>query len=114
MMKKRATSQENMRRFIRAGAKFSMGTDTPAYLNFQQEDPNGNEMQYMVEQGMTPMQVIEASTRIGAEALGLTDQLGTLEVGKLADVIVVAGNPLVDMSAMKRVFVVVKGGVRFK
>ena len=114
MMKKRATSQENMRRFIRAGAKFSMGTDTPAYLNFQQEDPNGNEMQYMIEQGMSPMQVIEASTRIGAEALGLTDRLGTLEVGKLADVIVVAGNPLLDMRAMKRVFVVVKGGVRYK
>jgi imidazolonepropionase-like amidohydrolase len=114
MMKRRATSRENMRRFLRAGAKFSMGTDTPAYLNFQQEDPNANEMKYMAELGMSPMQVIEASTRIGAEALGLTDQLGTLEAGKLADVIVVAGNPLLDMRAMKRIFVVVKGGVRYK
>jgi imidazolonepropionase-like amidohydrolase len=71
-------------------------------------------MAYMVEMGMPPVQVIEASTRIGAEALGLVDQLGTVETGKLADVIVVAGNPLQDMSAMERVAYVIKGGVRYK
>jgi imidazolonepropionase-like amidohydrolase len=114
MQRRRETSRANMRRFIRAGAKFSMGTDTPAFLNFQQEDPNANEMRYMVEMGMTPMQAIEASTRIGAEALGLSRELGTLEVGKLADVIVVAGNPLQDMRAMKRVHAVIKRGVRYK
>jgi imidazolonepropionase-like amidohydrolase len=108
------TSKENMRRFIKAGAKFAMGTDTGSFLNFQQEDPNANEMMYMVEMGMTPMQAIEASTRNGAEALGLLKDLGTIEHGKLADVIVVAGNPLRDMAAMKRVSVVVKGGVRYK
>jgi hypothetical protein len=108
------TSKENMRRFIKAGVKFSMGTDTGAFLDFQQEDPNANEMMYMVEMGMDPVAAIEASTRIGAEALGLTDQLGTVEKGKLADVIVVAGNPLQDMAAMKRVAYVVKGGVRYK
>jgi imidazolonepropionase-like amidohydrolase len=111
---RRETSRENMRRFIRAGAKFSMGTDTPAFMNLQQEDPNANEMRYMVEMGMTPMQVIQASTRNGAEILGLKDKLGTIEAGKWADVIVVAGNPLDDIRAMKRVAVVIKGGVRFK
>jgi predicted amidohydrolase YtcJ len=108
------TSKENMRRFIKAGARFAMGTDTGSFLNFQQEDPNANEMMYMVEMGMSPMQAIEASTRNGAEALGLLKDLGTIETGKLADVIVVAGNPLQDMAAMKRVYVVVKGGVRYK
>jgi imidazolonepropionase-like amidohydrolase len=108
------TSKENMRRFIKAGAKFAMGTDTGSFLNFQQEDPNANEMMYMVEMGMPPMQAIEASTRNGAEALGLLKDLGTIEKGKLADVIVVAGNPLQNMAAMKRVYVVVKGGVRYK
>jgi imidazolonepropionase-like amidohydrolase len=108
------TSKENMRRFIKAGATFAMGTDTGSFLNFQQEDPNANEMMYMVEMGMTPMQAIEASTRNGAEALGLLKELGTIEKGKLADVIVVAGNPLQNMAAMKRVAVVVKGGVRYK
>ena len=108
------TSKENMRRFIKAGAKFAMGTDTGSFLNFQQEDPNANEMMYMVEMGMPPMQAIHASTRNGAEALGLLKDLGTVETGKLADVIVVAGNPLQDMAAMKRVYVVIKGGVRYK
>jgi imidazolonepropionase-like amidohydrolase len=108
------TSKENMRRFIKAGAKFSMGTDTGSFLNFQQEDPNANEMIYMVEMGMTPMEAIIASTRNGAEALGLLTELGTVERGKLADVIVVAGNPLRDMAAMKRVAYVIKGGVRYK
>ena len=107
-------SKENMRRFIMAGAKFSMGTDTGAFLNLQQEDPNAREMMLMVEMGMPPLEVVKASTRNGAEALGLLEDLGTLEAGKLADVIVVAGNPLQDMSVMKRVAVVVKGGVRYK
>jgi imidazolonepropionase-like amidohydrolase len=108
------TSKENMRRFIKAGVKFSMGTDTGAFLDFQQEDPNAMEMMYMVEMGMDPMEVIAASTRYGAEALGMPGQLGTIERGKLADVIVVAGNPLRDMAAMKRVAYVIKGGVRYK
>jgi len=68
----------------------------------------------MVEMGMSPTAVIEASTRNGAEALGLLKDLGTIEKGKPADVIVVAGNPLQDMAAMKRVAFVVKGGVRYK
>lgn len=114
MQKRLRTSKENMRRFIKAGAKFSMGTDTGAFFGFQQEDPNAQEMMYMVEMGMSPMAVIEASTRNGAEALGLLKDLGTVEKGKLADVIVVAGNPLQNMAAMKRVAYVVKGGVRYK
>ncbi len=113
-LRRMLVSKENMRRFIKAGAKFSMGTDTGSFLNFQQEDPNANEMMYMVEMGMTPMQAIEASTRNGADALGLLKELGTLEKGKLADIIVVAGNPLQDMAAMKRVYAVIKGGVRYK
>lgn len=113
-VKRMQTSKENMRRFIKAGAKFSMGTDTGSFLNFQQEDPNANEIAYMVEMGMDPLQAIVASTRNGAEALGLLKDLGTVEPGKLADVIVVAGNPLQNMAAMKRVAYVVKGGVRYK
>ncbi len=103
-----------MRRFIQAGVKFSLGTDTGAFMDFQQEDPNANELMYMVEMGMDPMAALQAGTRNGAEALGLLKDLGTIEKGKLADVIVVAGNPLQNMAAMKRVAYVVKGGVRFK
>jgi imidazolonepropionase-like amidohydrolase len=114
LRKRTQTSKENMRRFIKAGAKFSMGTDTGAFLNFQQEDPNARELMLMVEMGMDPMKAIEAGTRNGAEALGQLKELGTIEKGKLADVIVVAGNPLQNMAAMKRVAYVIKGGVRFK
>ena len=112
--KRRDTSRRNMQKFIKAGVKLTMGTDTPSFLNFIQEDPNAREMMNMVELGMTPMQTIIASTRNGAEALGMLKDLGTIEKGKIADVIVVAGDPLKDMAAMKRVAIVVKDGVRFK
>jgi imidazolonepropionase-like amidohydrolase len=114
-MKALRTSKENMRRFIKAGAKLSTGTDTGAMMNFRQESPYVREMMHMVEMGMTPLAAIQASTRNGAEALGLLKDMGTIEKGKLADVIVVAGNPLLDMEGtMKRVYAVVKGGVRYK
>ncbi|MFT4052878.1 MAG: amidohydrolase family protein [Novosphingobium sp.] len=113
-LKARETSRENMRRFIRAGVKFSMGTDSTSFLNFQQDDPNALEMEYMVEMGMTPMDAILASTRNGAQALGKQQELGTLETGKVADVIVVAGNPLDDIRAMRNVAVVIKDGIRYK
>ena len=112
--KQRQTARENMHRFIEAGVKFWMATDSEAFLNFQQENPDANEMRYMVELGMSPMEAILASTRNGAEALGILDQVGTLEAGKLADVIIVPGNPLADLEVMKRVFVTIKGGVRYK
>ena len=114
IQKRRLTSRENMARFIREGARFSLGTDTPSFLNFQQEDPNAGEFRYMVEMGMTPMQAILAATRNGAQALGMLDQLGTIEEGKLADVIILTSNPLEDIDAFKRVHTVIKGGVRYK
>jgi hypothetical protein len=58
----RKIARENMRRFIKAGVNFFMATDTEAFLNFQQENPDANEMRYMVELGMTPMQAILAAT----------------------------------------------------
>ena len=107
-------AKENMRRFIKAGVKFFMATDTGAFLNFQQQNPDVLEMRSMVELGMTPMEAILSATRNGAEALGILDDVGTLEEGKLADVIVVPGNPLLDINVMKRVYVTIKGGVRYK
>jgi imidazolonepropionase-like amidohydrolase len=112
--KGRETARQNMRRFIRAGVKFSMGTDAPTFLNFLQEDPNATELADMVALGMSPMEAIIAGTRNGAEALGMLDVLGTIEEGKIADVILVEGDPLKSMKAMKRVVVVIKDGVRYK
>jgi imidazolonepropionase-like amidohydrolase len=112
--KGRAVSRLNMRHFIQQKVKLSMGTDSTSFMNFQQDDPNALEMGYMVELGLSPMDAIIAATRNGAQMLGMGDKLGTIEAGKLADVIVVAGDPIKDISVMKRVAVVIKDGVRYK
>jgi imidazolonepropionase-like amidohydrolase len=112
--KGRDVSRLNMQHFIENGVKLSMGTDSTSFMNFQQDDPNATEMGYMVELGLSPMDTLVAATRNGAQMLGMGDKLGTLESGKLADVIVVAGDPLKDMKVMKRVAVVIKDGVRYK
>lgn len=68
------------------------------------------EIQLMYEAGMTPMQVIVAATRNGAEVIGRGEELGTLEAGKLADIMVVNGDPLQDLSVLGNVELVVKNG----
>src|SRR6266568_255763 len=99
MMAAKATSvveahQQSFRRAVQAGVKIAMGTDS----GVGRHGENGQELQLMVEHGMTPMQAILASTSHAARLLHLEDQLGTLEVGKLADVIIVDGNVLSDIS----------------
>ena len=59
---------------------------------------------------LSPMEVIEAGTRHAAYVCGQEKDLGTLEQGKLADVIIVDGDPLIDIGAMSKVVVVIKGG----
>jgi imidazolonepropionase-like amidohydrolase len=68
------------------------------------------EMAVLVEAGLTPMQAIQAGTRVGAELLRWDDRLGTVEAGKLADLVAVAGNPVDDMKALEHVEFVMIGG----
>ena len=68
------------------------------------------EMEWMVQAGMSPAQVIQAGTRNAADLLGKLDELGTLEAGKLADLIIVNGDPLKDISVIHNIEVVIKGG----
>lgn len=110
-----ATSKENMRRFIKAGARFWMGTDTGAFMGWRQENLQAREMAAMVELGMTPMAAIQSATKVAGEGLRMEKDLGTLEKGKIADIIVVAGNPMLDMyGAMSNVYAVVQNGIRYK
>ena len=95
--------------FIDAGAYMGVGTDAASPLNFHTE-AMWYEMKALVESGMTPIQVISAATKTNAEILGRFDELGTLEPGKLADIIVVDGNPLADIDAFSRIDIVVKDG----
>jgi imidazolonepropionase-like amidohydrolase len=64
----------------------------------------------MVEYGMKPVDVLLAATSLNAELLGLSGQIGTLEPGKLADVVAVPGDPLRDVRVTERVFFVMKEG----
>jgi imidazolonepropionase-like amidohydrolase len=63
---------------------------------------------------MQPLEAIQAATVRGSELLGLSDQIGTLETGKYADVVAVSGDPLANIQAMENVVFVMKGGVVFK
>ena len=95
--------------FIAAGAYMGVGTDAASPLNFHNE-AMWFEMRALVESGMTPIQVISAATKTNAEILGQFEDLGTVEPGKLADLIVVDGNPLYDIDALSRVDIVMKDG----
>jgi imidazolonepropionase-like amidohydrolase len=95
MMAEKAVSvieshKQSFRMAVEAGVKIAMGTDS----GVGRHGENGRELQLMVENGMTPMQAILASTSHAAHLLGIQDSLGTLEVGKLADVIIVDGDVL--------------------
>jgi imidazolonepropionase-like amidohydrolase len=65
----------------------------------------------MLEADMTPMQIIVAATNNGAHVCGLDDDIGTLEAGKIADILVVAGNPLDNMQVLTDVQMVIHNGV---
>jgi len=101
------------RQFIEADAVMGMGTDSGSPLNFHTESA-WREISALVDAGMTPIQAISAATKTGAEILGLGSQLGTIEPGKLGDVIVVRGNPLFDINVLGYVEHVVKSGVIYK
>ena len=68
----------------------------------------------MVREGMAPMQAIISATKTAAELLGLSDKIGSLEAGKLADIVAVPGNPLKDIHKMEKVAFVMKAGVLYK
>ena len=68
----------------------------------------------MVEYGMTPLQAIRSATSVAAENIGWGDRVGSVEKGKYADLIAVAGNPANDVTELERVKFVMKGGQVFR
>lgn len=101
--------QKSFRRAVEAGVKVAMGTDS----GVGRHGENGRELQLMVENGMTPMQAIVASTANAAQLLHLGGIVGTLEEGKLADVVVVDGDVSGDIRRIAdpaNVKLVLKGG----
>ncbi len=106
--------RENLAKLIAAGAPVAMGTDKGTRLNFHESGNHVRELEIFTELGMSPMEAIVSATRRGAELLGMEDEFGTIEAGKLADVIVVDGNPLEDIWALRDVDLVFKEGVRYR
>jgi len=99
-------SEERIREGIRRGVKIAIGSDFGGYA----QDRNVREVEMMVELGMTPMQAIRAATIVGAELLGWEDRIGTIEAGKLADIIAVAGDPSERIEALRDIRFVMVGG----
>ena len=96
---------------LKKGALISYGTDAGGYAWTENQ---GQEFAYMVRYGMTPMAAIKSATSVAAKLLDQGDNFGTIETGRLADIVAVKGDPLTDISELTRVSFVMKGGVVYK
>lgn len=102
---------DSFNRAVKKGVKVVFGTDVGG---FPWDYPQGREFTYMTKYGMTPMQALKAATSGAAQLLDMGDQIGTLESGRLADIVAVPGNPLQDITATERVSFVMKNGAVVK
>jgi len=102
--------QDMFKRAYAAGVKVAFGTDS----GVSNHGENAREFQYMVEAGMPAIEAILAATRAGADLIGASDRIGSIQAGRFADLIAVAGNPLTDIAEMRKVTFVMKGGVVYK
>ena len=98
------------RRALAAGIPIGFGTDSSVIPHGK----NAHEMTVRVRLGEPPMSVIVAATKLNAEILGWSDRVGSVETGKLADLVAVSGDPLQDITEMERVRFVMKGGVVYR
>lgn len=106
---------ESVRKAHRARIPIAMGTD--AGTPFNRHGENLKEMELLVKVGLTPMEAIMATTKTASEVLGLGDKIGTLEKGKLADLIVVDGDPLKDITLFQKkekILAIMKEGQFYK
>lgn len=98
---------ETVRKAIQKGVRIALGTDAAVYPHGR----NAEELTHLVRLGMKPLDAIKAATSVDAELFGIAARVGTLETGKLADIIAVPGDPSADIRAVTRVFFVMKDGV---
>lgn len=89
--------RESFRKAYKAGVKIAMGTDA----GVMPHGTNLRELELMVQNGMTPMEAIVATTKTAAELMGWDDQLGTVEAGKIADLVITKTNPLTDIASLQ-------------
>ena len=99
---------QSLLKAVPAGVRIALGTDA----GVSKHGRNADEFELMVKYGMTPLEAIKAATVNAADLLGLSSEIGTIEPGKSADIIAVTGDPLADVTVLKRVdFVMARGEV---
>jgi len=98
------------RKAVEKKVRIAFGTDSGVYPHGR----NAEEFRHMVALGMRPLDALKSATSVDAELFGIADRLGTLEAGKLADIVAVPGDPLRDITATERVILIVKNGVVYK
>jgi imidazolonepropionase-like amidohydrolase len=101
-----AARSEMFRNAVKMGIKISFGTDAAVFPHGQ----NAKEFKVMVDLGMAPIDALRSATASDADLLGIAQKLGTLEKGKLADIIAMPGDPTADITATERVSFVMKEG----
>lgn len=99
------------RRAVQKGVRISFGTDAGG---FAWTENQAKEFAYMVRYGMTPMQAIQSATTVAAALLDMSDNLGSIEPGKFADIVAVAADPLADITELEHVHFVMKAGTVYK
>jgi imidazolonepropionase-like amidohydrolase len=101
-----AARSEMFRNAVKLGVKIGLGTDAAVYPHGQ----NAKEFKLMVDLGMSPIEALRAATSSDADLLGISAKVGTLEKGKLADIIAMPGDPTTDITTTERVSFVMKEG----
>jgi Tol biopolymer transport system component/imidazolonepropionase-like amidohydrolase len=104
-------TKSTIKKLVKAGAHITAGTDSPFI-------PYGislhTELQQFVEAGLTPFEALRSATSWSAEAIGVQDDLGSIEPGKLADLVIVTGDPLSNINDASNVVAVIKNGIAYK
>src|SRR5262249_22479815 len=97
-----------------AGVRIIAGTDGPGIGVFVPGFALHREMELLVASGLSPLQALKAATSTAAEALGKEDQLGTIEPGKFADLVIVSADPLASVQNLRQIHLVVQGGKTYE
>lgn len=95
------------RKAVAAGVRIGYGTDSGVYPH----GDNAKQFRYMVRYGMTPMRAIQSATIEAARLMRWDDRVGSIAVGKMADLVIVRADPLRDIAALERIDIVIKGGL---
>ena len=109
----KAVHAESFAKAAAAGVKIAVGSDA---IDASMHGKNARELEYMVRHGLTPMQAIVAATKTSSEACRVSDRVGVIEPGKLADMLVIDGDPLADIRILQeaaRLLLVMKEGTTY-